>query len=713
MGSIGIATRRTMIIPAPPHIYHIDPTGSDGAAGSERAPFRTIGRAARAMAPGDVCRIRSGTYRETVAPPISGKAGSPLRFEAAPGARVVVAGDDPVAGWTPSPDGNWTAPLPAGPVSPTNQAARLYLDGVAVGRSQWPAPGPDVSRPVRATLDRFVSKTRDGERRMTTVVFEDDALAGLRPADVVGGGIMVQPNRDGWSWTLSGRVVALEGRRLTMETRSESGQDFKQEVYAEGSRYSLFPRETFLSPGPAYVVQDGRITIRLPKGATPKGRRITIKRRDLGFDLTDRSFVTLSGLDLHACTVSTDRDAGGDSVGYEADGRERYPWRPVGFVAPSEGVRLENLDVTYPNAIDDVSGHFFFQHGNNTGLVLSGLRHVVKRCRVRFADVNGITLSGSGHRCLENIVEDADLVAVDGAAIYTAPSGLNEDIEIAFNTVRRTGRSAVNLRNWGNSSAKTGRARMHHNDVRDFMLQDRDGGAFYAIGRDGRFARIDHNLFRVDAYRAEGMVFGIYFDFCKNYLADHNVVLGTATPIQVTREFDPEGTRVSDIVLLNNTAIPNGSAWGRPLYADLGRGLVAMNNLLRVNTWRKPDGGTVNHWPRYGDEGTAAGNVVYGDDPSGYYARAESLVKGDNYLPGVDWTSPATLPAVAPSPGVAVPALRRDGLTVPVVAEPGVAPYVGAIPPGGRMFPVGAPPFRRAAAPVRASAVGLGPGQRP
>jgi pectate lyase len=71
--------------------YHVSTGGDDGGPGSVVRPWATIGRAARVMRSGDGVIIRGGVYREAVAIAGSAETGSgPMRFEASPGARVVV-----------------------------------------------------------------------------------------------------------------------------------------------------------------------------------------------------------------------------------------------------------------------------------------------------------------------------------------------------------------------------------------------------------------------------------------------------------------------------------------------------------------------------------------------------------------------------------------------------------------------------------------------
>jgi hypothetical protein len=62
------------------------PGASDASVGSETQPLKTISRAAQLVQTGDVVRIHSGVYRESVAIKQSGTKEQPIRFEAAPGA---------------------------------------------------------------------------------------------------------------------------------------------------------------------------------------------------------------------------------------------------------------------------------------------------------------------------------------------------------------------------------------------------------------------------------------------------------------------------------------------------------------------------------------------------------------------------------------------------------------------------------------------------
>ncbi len=83
--------------------YYVDAANGNDTTGngSSGSPWKTIGKAASAMAARDTCKIRSGVYRETVIPANSGTSGNSITFQPDTGANVTVSGADLVSGsWT-------------------------------------------------------------------------------------------------------------------------------------------------------------------------------------------------------------------------------------------------------------------------------------------------------------------------------------------------------------------------------------------------------------------------------------------------------------------------------------------------------------------------------------------------------------------------------------------------------------------------------------
>lgn len=60
--------------------YYVAPAGDDGAAGSEGDPWQTIGHAATNAAAGDVVRVQTGNYAESVYPQASGTSGAQITY---------------------------------------------------------------------------------------------------------------------------------------------------------------------------------------------------------------------------------------------------------------------------------------------------------------------------------------------------------------------------------------------------------------------------------------------------------------------------------------------------------------------------------------------------------------------------------------------------------------------------------------------------------
>jgi hypothetical protein len=88
--------------------YFVDgssPKSDDRGPGTRERPFRTIGRAAELLQPGERVVIAAGTYRECVRPARGGASPDKMiSYEAAPGAKVIVSAAQVLRDWQPSGD---------------------------------------------------------------------------------------------------------------------------------------------------------------------------------------------------------------------------------------------------------------------------------------------------------------------------------------------------------------------------------------------------------------------------------------------------------------------------------------------------------------------------------------------------------------------------------------------------------------------------------
>ncbi|MBC8096237.1 MAG: right-handed parallel beta-helix repeat-containing protein [Akkermansiaceae bacterium] len=85
------------------HVIPQNASSSDKNSGEADAPFKTISEALKRVQPGQIVRIAAGNYREELQLQTSGTADARIIIEAAPGARVVINGADPVTGWQIKP----------------------------------------------------------------------------------------------------------------------------------------------------------------------------------------------------------------------------------------------------------------------------------------------------------------------------------------------------------------------------------------------------------------------------------------------------------------------------------------------------------------------------------------------------------------------------------------------------------------------------------
>lgn len=93
---------------------HVSVNGSDVAAGTKDAPFKTINFAAQHAWPGDTITVHEGTYREWVDPLYGGNDKQrPTLYRAAEGETVQIKGSEQVTGWKREKKSNvWKAAVP-------------------------------------------------------------------------------------------------------------------------------------------------------------------------------------------------------------------------------------------------------------------------------------------------------------------------------------------------------------------------------------------------------------------------------------------------------------------------------------------------------------------------------------------------------------------------------------------------------------------------
>lgn len=658
--------------------YFVSPSGSDTNAGTSSAPFRTIQRAANVAQAGDVVEIRAGTYRENVIPTSSGTAGNPIIFRAYGSEVVNLRGTELLTGWTQVSSTIWSAPMASQFFdSEVNQSNQLFVDGYMMNQARWPNTAytsssnqTAVSTPTKSTITTFISKTRDESTGWTTAVFEDANLTPALDGYYVGAEVVIQPNKDAWSWTLSGVVIDQVGTRLTIQSRSDSGVDGNSAVYAVGSRYYLHNQAELLDAAGEFFhdADTGTVYLWTPAGDSPNLHSIEAKKRDYCFNLSNRSYITIQRLNLFGCYITTDDTSGGDGVGYDETGAVRYPWHGAGWDAPAHHILIDKINAQYLSHFTDMSGHFYLQHGQHAGMVLSGTDLILQNSTLRYSAGNGVVVLGRRNKVLNNTISDVSYQQVDGAAINTGGSADTFDHELAYNTIRRTGRSGMLLRKLSNSDPNNLLTRIHHNDIGNVMLQDWDGGCIYLAYQDAAFMRIDHNL----CHDASGFTAsGIYPDYVKNLIIDHNVIWNVEWGIHLQGNYGG----VNNALVYNNTiAVKNTSStpygpFGLGNNSGSNVGTLAQNNIFYVYM---PSGNGYAAISSSFESATLTNNLLWdrvtGSSTDPQFTNANSF----------DFSLKSTSPAL--NVGVPMTSVWLDGVLVPAFNDSvnGAAPELGA-----------------------------------
>ncbi len=278
--------------------YFVSTNGNDDAAGTAGAPFRSVGKAAATMKAGDTCRVRGGTYAETVKPANSGTAEGEITFENWEKERPLVVGHDPVTGWERVVDGNtWRAPI-AWDLGKHNQ---VFINGT---------PGQEARRP---------NKTDDDPLNWEGMVYDKGScnqflLCSKLPDRPNGywrsATLWVMTGAKWTSWSTVIADSADSGRKLLFDMPANQGSVPKHMSPADrrgGFFYLVGLKGELDAPGEWFL--DGAekmLYLQVADGQNPNSMRIAAKRRRLAFDLSGRKHVRVCGFDVLGASVSVE-----------------------------------------------------------------------------------------------------------------------------------------------------------------------------------------------------------------------------------------------------------------------------------------------------------------------------------------------------------------------------------------------------------------------
>lgn len=437
---------------------HVSPIGDDAAIGSIDRPYKTIARASRAMAPGDVCVLHAGIYRETLTP-VSGTSASPVTYEARQGDEVVISGCELVTGWTPHEPQTYKAPWK----SRLGAGDQVFIDGKMAFRSRWPDnPARSLTSPPLATAEAGSDKT--------TIRCSD-----LPPGDLRGAQVWVASGTRWEAWT------------STIESSGPGYVRFANASIAAlacrpGASFYLFGSQALLSENEWEVVGEF-LHLRLPPGDSPDKLTVECKVRPYGIDLSHRQHVRIRGLSLFGCSVKTDRSTE-DILMERLDARYVSHWESPGGMAPPKGQRMA---MCFEGRNIRLEGSTLYGAAGNL-VTLEGSRNCVINCLITDAGYAGLNSSCVGIFGAEQLVSHNTIHSSGRSAVGFGATRS----KVSFNDISRAGLLTwdVGLLTTGNTDAEG--SEVCYNWLHDNLSAGLARGIFLSTGTHNML--IHHNV---------------------------------------------------------------------------------------------------------------------------------------------------------------------------------------------------------------------------
>ncbi len=307
-------------------VHYASPHGSSHATGTLTDPLDTIAACvARLQAPGDMCRLRGGTYREPTVF-VRGARGSPeapVVIAAAEGEDVLIDGTVELPGngtWTPVPgreiDGGklWETNVPAATVG--GGVTQLWLDGEMLTPARWPnALWSEVqSFGTRAPFNwsnwaRFNSSSTWSPSNYTAGVplrFVDaGGPTGLGSSGISAKGAVFIGNI-AHDDTFVGTVTAhVAGSNEFMVLIKPSVQHMGNTKQSNSLYFFEGPTSLLDQAGEwSYSQAEQKLRVRTPHGTSPTQHRMTYKAQTYAMNVTDSPYLTLANLSFLGTTIN-------------------------------------------------------------------------------------------------------------------------------------------------------------------------------------------------------------------------------------------------------------------------------------------------------------------------------------------------------------------------------------------------------------------------
>ena len=477
--------------------YYVSPTGNDTTGtGSISSPWKTVQKAANTMVAGDACIIRGGTYRETVTLTKSGTSTSPITFQAYAGETVTVSGADVITGWTNHSGSIYYATV----TESLGTKDQIFVNGQMQFEARWPnSTALDPLSPTFKTVDSG-----------TTTSIKDTELT-QAAGYWVGKTLWCVPGTGYKSYTSN--ITASAVGSITFNAIGIA-PTVGNNYYITGNLQELD------SPGEWYYDSStSRLYLWAPGGVNPNTLTVEAKKRANAFDLSSRSYINITGINIFASTIK---------------------------MSASNYCKVSNIIAKYISHDTNVTAQY------STGIFMSGTNNEVRNSTLVYSSGNLISIQGTGNKVINSLIHEADYSAADIPAIYL----LGANHLISHNTVYNAGRHLIFI--------PTQNSRIQYNNLYNGGKLTKDCGSIYVFGWDGNGTVVHHNYVH-DNLATNYSSCGIYLDNgSKSYIVHHNVVWGNYAAIRLN-------TPSNFNLIYNNTTYSNGNIgyWGNNFATDM------------------------------------------------------------------------------------------------------------------------------------------------
>ncbi|MEA2068214.1 MAG: right-handed parallel beta-helix repeat-containing protein, partial [Verrucomicrobiota bacterium] len=453
--------------------YYVATNGNDAANDglSIGTPFQTIQQAASAMDAGDTCFIRGGTYRETVTPSNSGLLSAPITFTNHNGESVLVSGLDEITNlWSPDTGGIHQVAVPLA-LGSKNQ---VFVEGAMAYEARWPNNTGSITYYSTARPTSNGTQSPDGK----TNYLANAAFPFSSNTDLDGASLLISPGLQ-WqtyvkpirSYSSGTQTIAYDAPRPGSSSWIAQTDDF---FYIFGSKALLDADNEWW-----YDSTNGVLYLQAPGGVDPCTLTVEVKARELGFDLQNRNYITIGGLNIKGCRIKANM---------------------------ANGIKLRSLNCQY--VAHDAANRA-------EGIYLRGSDNEVVDCEIAFSSDNllNLELSNNG-RLVNNHVHDGNYILT--SRMFKA---MGSGHIVSHNTISDSPGNLVRLEMQGGV--------FQYNHVFNGCWALRDCGLVYNNYTDGQNAVVQRNVFHDNMSESTNMSHAIYHDAgTSDYIIYRNIFYG-------------------------------------------------------------------------------------------------------------------------------------------------------------------------------------------